>query len=268
VKDASSPTLVLTGAGGGSVDPALFRTNAVGEVSGVETIVYPGWRRYTEIGFSAEGLVEDLAAQMAARVTEGPIRLIGMSLGAHLAYAVALKLQASGRQIGGFCAVDPFMGSTASPSAGWKTRAVKNGASLLRDRSLDDFGRFVRARCWRASLRPPRGRLAVVIRRITSSGRLPWVLAVDPIFEQELSMRLLIQAVNPWAASLDRKPVALEAPAGLLRISSNVAADAVWRRRCPRIRVVEIPGDHDALWRAETASSIRETFIAATQDWG
>jgi thioesterase domain-containing protein len=266
VSDPSSPILILSGAGGG-VDPAFSGSNAP-DAPRFEAIVYPGWRRYAEIGFSVEDLVEDLAAQIAARMREQPIRLIGMSLGAHLGYAAALKLQSSGHEIGGFCALDPFMGSSASPTVGWKARALKNGAALLRDRRLDEFGRFLRSRFWRASLRPPSRRLAEVIRRVAPSGRLPWILAVDPIFEQELSMRLLIQAVNPWSASLDREPIALKAPAVLLRISSNEAAESVWRRRCPQIRIVEIPGDHDALWRPETAGSLRETFVAATRGWG
>ena len=76
--DPSSPIPVLSGAGGGVVDPAFFCSSTC-EARGFEAIVYPGWRRYVEIGFSVESLVEHLAAQMAARVPEGPIRVIGMS---------------------------------------------------------------------------------------------------------------------------------------------------------------------------------------------
>jgi thioesterase domain-containing protein len=256
-------TFVLSGAGG---DPAFFCSSAGGAVH-FETIPYPGWRRYTEIGFSVEGLVKDLAAQIAARAGEEPIRLIGMSLGAHLAYAAALELQAGGHKISGFCALDPFMGTSASPTAEWKARAFKTGAALLRDQRLKEFGRFLRSRFWRASLRPLGSRLADVVRQIAPSGGLPSIFAADPIFERELSMRLLIQAVNPWAASLDREPAALKTAAVLLRTSSNEGASSAWRRRCPGIRIVEIPGDHDALWRSETAGPLRQTLIAQTQEW-
>lgn len=265
MSDPSSPILILSGAGGG-VEPAFSRSSAP-EAPRFEAIIYPGWRRYAEIGFSVEDLVEDLAAQIAERTREGPIRLIGMSLGAHLGYAAALKLQASGRQIGGFCALDPFVTSSASPTAGWKARALKAGAVLLRDRRLDEFGRFLRSRFWRALLRSAGGQLTEAVRRIAPSRRLPWILATDPIFEQELSMLLLIQAVNPWTASLDRLPVALKAPAVLLRTSSNVGADSIWQRRCPGIRIVEIPGDHDALSRPEAVGWLRETFVAVTREW-
>jgi thioesterase domain-containing protein len=255
----------LGGAGGG-VDPA-FSCSSSPETPRFEAVVYPGWRRYAEIGFSAERLVEDLAAQIAARTREGPIRLIGISLGAHLAYAAALELQASGREIGGFCALDPFVTSSASSTAGWKARALKTGAALLRDRHLMEFGRFLRSRFWRASLRSAGSWLAEVVRGIAPSGRLPWILAVDAIFEWELSMRLLIQAVNPWSASLDRVQVTLKAPSVLLRTASNVGADPVWRRRCPGIRIVEIPGDHDALSHPEAVGWLREAFVAAAREW-
>ncbi|MGC2223627.1 MAG: thioesterase domain-containing protein, partial [Methylocella sp.] len=135
MRDISSPILILSGAGS-HVDPAPSGSSAP-EAPGFEAIFYPGWRRYAEIGFSVEGLVEDLAAQIAERTGERPIRLIGMSVGAHLGYAAALKLQASGRQIGGFCALDPFVTSSASPTPGWKARALKTGAALLRDRRLE-----------------------------------------------------------------------------------------------------------------------------------
>jgi len=141
MNDPSSPILVLSGAGGGVVDPAFF-CSSTRETRRFETIVYPGWRRYAEIGFSVESLVEDLAAQMAARAPEGPIRVIGMSLSAHLAYAAGLELQASGREIGGFCALDPYARSTVSPTAGWRARALKTAAALLWDQRLTSLAGF------------------------------------------------------------------------------------------------------------------------------
>ena len=265
MSNSPSPVLILSGAGG-TIDPVFSRSSA-SEAPHFEAIAYPGWQSYSQIGFSMEGLVEELAAQIAARTRDGPVRLIGMSLGAHLGYAAALKLQASGHEIGGFCAVDPFVTASPAPTSGWKARALKTAAALLRERRLDEFGRFLRSRIWRASLRLAGSRVAKVVRKIAPAGVLPYILTTDPIFEQELSMLLLIQAVNPWTASLDRLPVALKAPAVLLRTSSNIAADGVWQRRCPGIRIVEIPGDHDVLSRPEAASWLRETFIAAMRNW-
>ena len=266
MNDHPFPTLVLSGAGGGAIDSAFFCSSAE-DATRFQTIGYPGWRRYVETGFSANNLIQDLAAQMTIRAPEGPIRIVGFSIGGHLGYAAALNLQASGREIGGFCAVDTFAATSASPMAGWKARALRTGAGLLRDRRLDEFGRFLRSRFSRALLRVTGSRLASVARRIAPSGRLPWILAADPIFEEELSMRLLIQEVAPWIASLDREPIPLRAPTVLLRTYSNEDADSVWRRRCPGIKIVEIPGDHETVLDHENPGPLREAFVMGTSEW-
>jgi hypothetical protein len=98
-------------------------------------------------------------------------------------------------------------------------------------------------------------------------GRLPKILEADPLFEEELSMRLLVREMAPWVASLDRDPVPLRAPAVLLRTPSTADADSLWRRRCPGIKVVEIPGDHHTLLDSDNPSSIRQPFLAAASAW-
>ncbi len=194
--DLVSPVIILSGAGGGMPDPAIFQIG-VGDVTRCETIGYPGWRRYIEDGFSADVLIADLVTEIATRVPRGPIRIVGISIGGHFGYAAALRLQACGRDLAGFCAIDTFMVSSAAPSAGWKGRALAFGSGLLRDRRIGEFVRFLRSRFWRALLDSPGGRLVGLLRRVASSGELPWFLTVDPIFEHELSMRLLIRECRP-----------------------------------------------------------------------
>jgi thioesterase domain-containing protein len=266
VNHRSSPTLILPGSGGAAINPVFF-CSSIEDAVGFQTIDYPGWRCYTEIGFSADKLIDDLAEQMTLRAPEGPIRIIGGSIGGHLGYAAALRLQAKGRKIGGFCAIDAFVATSASPTTGWKRRALQAGVTLLWNRRFDEFGRFLRARFWRGSLRLAGRRLASLIRRVAPSGRLPWILAIDPIFEEELSMRLLIREVAPWIGSLDREPIALRAPAVLLRACTSEDADPIWRRRCPGIKIVEVPGDHQTLLDSRNPSSFREHFVIATRDW-
>jgi hypothetical protein len=267
VNNRSPTTLILPGAGGDvAVNPAFFCSGPE-DAPRFQTIGYPGWQRYVEIGFSADKLIRHLATQIALRAPEGPIRIIGISIGGHLGYATAVALQESGREIGGFCAVDSFIATSASPMAGWKSRALRAGVGLLQDRRLGEFGRFLRSKFWRALLRVTGSRLASVIRTVAPSGRLPWILGADPIFGEELAMRLLIQEVAPWTASLDRDPIALSAPAILVRTGSNKNSDPVWKRRCPGIKIIELPGDHHTLLDSENPGSFRETFSIETKEW-
>jgi thioesterase domain-containing protein len=264
--DSSSPFIFLSGAGGGAPDFDAFRKGAE-DVTRFEVIGYPGWTRYVGDGFSAEVLIADLAAQIATRVPRGPIRIVGFSIGGHFGYAAALRLQAMGREVAGFCAIDTFIITPSKPSAGWKGRTLAQGLELLRERRIGEFTRFARSKFWRALFRLAGSRLPRLLQRFSFSSRVLSVFTFDPIFEEELSMRLLIQEVAPWIASLDREPVALEAPAILLRTRLSASDDAVWRRRCPNIEIFEINGQHLTLFEPENIASLREAFVTATSGW-
>jgi hypothetical protein len=93
------------------------------------------------------------------------------------------------------------------------------------------------------------------------------LLAIDPIAEEELSLRLLLRAVAPWAASLDREPAALHAPAILLRTPATAGDDAAWVRRCPEMKIYEIRGQHLTLFEPENIGSLRDAFVLGTSNW-
>jgi pimeloyl-ACP methyl ester carboxylesterase len=263
--DISTTIIFLPGSGGGSPDFSVFRTGP-DDATHFESIGYPDWRRSVADGFSAEVVIAELVAQIVRKVPRGPIHIIGLSLGGHFGYAAALRLQAMGREIAGLCVIDSFM-FASKPSAGWKGRALVQGLELLRGHRFADFARFLRSKFWRGLVRLAGSRLPSLLQRFSSSGRPPSFSALDPVFEEELSMRLLIEAVAPWIASLDREPVPLKARAVLLRTRLTAIDDPVWLRRCPSIEISEISGRHDTLFEAENVGSLREAFLTATDDW-
>ena len=114
--DSSSPVIFLSGAGGGAPDLNVFRQHP-DDTTSFEVISYPGWKRYVADGFSAQVLIADLTEKIAARVPQGPIRIVGLSIGGHFGYAAALRLQSMGREIAGFCAIDTFMIASANRKA-------------------------------------------------------------------------------------------------------------------------------------------------------
>jgi thioesterase domain-containing protein len=260
------PVIVVPAASGAAPNLTGFRVG-ISDATRFETLAYPGWQRYVANGFSAEVLIADLAAQITMKVPQGKIRIVGVSIGGHFGYATALHLNAIGREIAGFCAIDTFMISSSEPSTGWIGRALSEGLELLGKRRIGEFIRFARSKLWRSLLRLAGSRLPNLLCRFGSAGRLPSALAFDPIFEEELSMRLLIREVAPWIASLDLKPVALKAPAILIRSRISASSDVAWRRRCPNIQIFEIPGQHQTLFEPENIETLRETFITATAEW-
>jgi thioesterase domain-containing protein len=266
MEDPSSPVIFLSGAGGGVLDPTIFQTG-VNDVTRFITIEYPGWSHYVRRSFSIESMIDDLVSQIVKIVPRGGVRLVGFSIGGHFAYAIGLRLQANGREVGGFCAIDTFMTTSSAPTAGWLSRALARAWELLRKRRIDELVRFGRSRLARTFLRLAGSHLPMLFRRFAPSGQLPSLLTLDPIVESELSMRLLIRAAAPWLASLDREPSPLFARTVLLRTPLTASDDAAWDLRCPGIKVVQMTGDHQTLLEPENICSLREAFISATRDW-
>jgi thioesterase domain-containing protein len=264
--DRPAPIVFLPGASGEAPALALLGAGPA-DATVFQAIRYPGWRRYVADDFSLDALIRELGDQVVSIVPEGPIGMLGLSLGGHLCYAVALHLRSRGREVAGICVIDSFMVSSAAPNKGWVRRALADATDLLRKRRFREFVQQIFSKFWRALLRLAGGRLAGLIRRVGSSKPPTAEAKSRSLFEVELSMRLLIRATAPWMAALDRNPVALQAPASLLRTALTRKDDAAWRRRCPRIEIHEIPGGHQTLFDPENINALRAAFSAATRGW-
>jgi thioesterase domain-containing protein len=262
----SSPIIFLPGAGGEIPNLGGFNIGD-GDGATFEYVTYPGWQKYALAEFTPEALIADLEAQIGSRIPQGPIRIVGYSMGGHFGYAAALRLQANGREIAGFCAIDSFMIESLEPSPGWRTRALSEGLELLRKRRLLEFNSFIRSKFWRAVLRLAPHQVPSLLARFSSLERLSSIVAFDRVFEAELTLHILIRKATPWIQSLDRNPVVLQVPATLLRTRQNSKYDVPWRRRCPSVEIVEIPGQHVGLFSPENVNSLRDAFVAATRDW-
>jgi thioesterase domain-containing protein len=262
VTDSRSTVIVLPGAGGGNPDLELFESALRGALR-FEAVHYPGWPRYVAREFSAPELIADLTQAIGAKVPQGPIRILGNSIGGHFGYAAAVSLERSGREIAGFCAIDSFMVSSAGPRAGWKGRAAARAWDLLARRRSKEFMYFVRSLCWRSLLRLTPQLWPPLLRRWSGSGRLPWYLRSDPVFENELSMRLLIREAAPWIGMLDQQPVALTACSVLLRTPGTRGHDAAWRRRCPNIKIIEVPGRHHTVLDKDNLHFLHKALVTA-----
>lgn len=247
-------------AGGGERDLAAFASGLDYSIH-FETIRYPGWRRYVQDDFSAEALIAELTAEVVSRAPTGTIRLMGMSLGGHLGYAVALRLQELGREIAVFCVIDSFMVSSSEASTGWQRRAISDALDLLRKGRFADFAILIRSKAWRALMRLAGGRLAGALRAFSKCGAP--LFRGDGVAEQELSMRLLLRQVAPRIAEFDRIAAPMTAPTILLRTQASSGHDPAWRVRCPHIEIRQVPGKHLTLFEPENIGGLRDAFVEA-----
>ena len=257
---ARSTVVYLPGAGGLSPDLSVLREGP-DDTTDFVVLSYPGWQRYSAADFTPRALVSELTDAAEAAVPTGAVELLGMSIGGHFCYAIALELLSRGRQVAGVCLIDSFMVHSSGPRAGWVRRAVADSVDLLRRGRFGDFLRQLLAKVYRAGLRVMGSALAPLLR-----GRGQGI--ADPVLEAEISMRLLLRATAPWLAALDRDPLALDVPVALLRTPLTAGDDPAWRRRCPRIRIREVQGGHQTLFEPEFVEDLRSAFHAARRDWG
>lgn len=260
---AHLPLVVLPGARGHAPDCTPFCA-APSDLDRVVTLHYPAWRAQIEGGLTAEALAEALVAEIMDHVPKEPVVLLGVSIGGHFAYAAALRLESLGHPVAGLCIIDSGTITTAR-SAGWKARLASHAADLLRRGRPGALALHARRLAWRGLFRLAGDDLPSFARRHTTA--LERISRIDPAFAEELGMRLLIRITAAWMPSLDSHAPRLSAPAALLRTETNSANDALWRKRCPELRIIDLPGNHETLFESENAPALRSAFLTATAQW-
>jgi thioesterase domain-containing protein len=260
---ARLPIIVLPGASGHAPDCASFCAEA-SDRDRVVALRYPPWQTCVDGGLTADALIDALAAEIMDRVPQMPVELVGVSIGGHFAYATALRLESLGRIVAGLCIIDSGT-ITAARSAQWKARLVSHAADLLRRGRPRELALHARHLAWRGLFRLVGDGLPTLARDY--AGPLHRIGMIDPIFAEELGMRLRIRMTARWMGSLDDHATRLRAPAVLLRTGSTTSADSLWRKRCPDIRIIDIPGNHETMFEAENAAALRAAFLKASAEW-
>lgn len=260
---ARLPIILLPGASGHAPDCAPFCADPSDRDRFV-ALRYPPWQTYVDAGLTGEALVDALVAEIMHRVPQMPVKLLGVSIGGHFAYATALRLESLGRTVAGLCIIDSGT-VTAARSAHWKARLVSHAADLLRRGRPGALALHARRLAWRGLFRLAGDGLPALARDYAAP--LHRIGTIDSIFAEELSMRLLMRITATWMRSLDDHATRLRAPAVLLRTRAMAADDSLWRERCPELRIIDIPGNHETLFEAENAAALRAAFLAATAQW-
>ena len=261
--------VVFPGAGGGDTSGSTLLTGDIEDAQLFHDIPYPTWKRFAANDLAMEPLIAEFSAQVMDKVPQGPIYIVGISIGGHFGYAVALRLKQLGRNVDGFCAIDSYMISCTRLAPGWPHRAMRPAVELLRGRRIREFAAFCHSRLWRACLRLTGDRLESLLHRFSDSGFLRLLSAASPTFERELNMRLLIRVAAPWISSLDHNPAPLSLRSVLIRTPAMAGDDGAWQRRCPNIRIVQMTGEHQSLFESDQPSvaALRAAFARVRKEW-
>lgn len=152
VNTSTFPIALLLGAGNEAIDLTAF-VDVDAEAKRIAVIRYPGWRHYVSADFSADTFVRELTDDVASRTQCGRIGIVGYSLGGHLGYLVALRLQEMGLKVAGFCAINSLMIESADLRPGWGARLLIAALRPVRERSVEKLLTFARHEFWRGLLR-------------------------------------------------------------------------------------------------------------------
>jgi thioesterase domain-containing protein len=259
--------LFFPGAGPpGDVAATLGRLFPEVEVVGIS---YPVWRDLTDPERAMDHVLEGAERQVRAKASRGPVLILGYSLGAQIGWGFAHRLQRAGGTVAFFGAINGRVVATNKPDGSWLRRALRDFASDLLRGDIRAAGAFISSRFSRLLQRAAGGDLPRMAGRWARRGRLPWLLSCDPVFETELSMRLLIRAAVSWTQKIEseRRPP-LDCPSLLVRGPDDEAFDGRWRSLCPRLDIRAVTGLHVAILEPPYFQEVVGLIRAAAREGG
>jgi thioesterase domain-containing protein len=228
----------------GDVAATLRRLFPEVEVVG---ITYPEWQNLTDPERAMDHVLEGVERQVRAKASNGPVLILGYSLGAQIGWGFAHRFQRVGGTVAFFGAINGRVVATDKPDGQWLWRATRDLASDLLRGDIRAVGAFISSRFSRLLQRAAGSDLPKMAGRWARRGRLPWLLSRNPVFETELTMRLLIRAAVPWTQKIERELPPLDCPSLLVRGPDDEAFDGRWRTLCPRLDIKAVTGSHVAI---------------------
>ncbi len=255
VRSPQQPAIFLIPGMGGD-EPRLVRLRMEWKGGGnVIALDYPQWPQLLERDGSMDDLLRYFLRQIEELAPEGPVWLLGYSLGGNCAHALAAYLQAAGRPVAFLGLLD----AQAAPSlSGILSAQLQDGLSLWQGlwEFEQDIGRLLKAVPQKQFTRTA---ALTLVRRLTT----PWVRPLLALVARYHSLRLpvtfgyhfhaylnearRVALVNSWCRKIEQAPVPFLVPAFLFRSETHLAdapADLGWSRHLPLLRIVDLPGTH------------------------
>lgn len=267
---AASGARVLLLPGVGGLGPALARFRAaLAPDLAITALDYGEWNEWiTDDNFAFPVLLDRLEAEILAQVPEGPIPLAGYSLGGLIAFLLAQRLRARGREIGFLGLLDSSVATALDggpPQRPWHGEIARFWQPASRGGGLSGiavaFSRILASR--------PAAPLLRTLARCRPRS-LPGDF--DMHMRLRLNMLLLIRLSNEWRAGLGPLGRLEDVPITLFRCAKrhNPAdpPDLGWSAHCAALRVVPVTGDHGSMLKPPHLEGLRTAFIAAVREAG
>ncbi len=270
-KEPPETIFLIPGMGGETPLEGGFRAGCAPALH-VATVDLPDWPDMIAPDFTMDDLIERTAAEITARAPAGPVRLVGYSLGGHVAFGAARALAASGREIGFLGILDTNTAVRPQPVARgpapiralrymrWEIHNLARAAR--RGEATDKMGEMA-ARFLARPGKVRRLRLAARLRHMPLPAS--FAMFVNIYLREELQARLL----RAWQANTSHGSPPLHAPVVLFRSEEHAPdepADLGWRALCPRLRVTNVSGGHKSMLRAPYVDDLCARFVGETND--
>jgi len=247
-EEAASPVVFLM-PGILSDDPPLARFRAAfGDHLRFKIIDYPGWQQTMAAGGGFEAIADAVFEKICAEPACDVYRLAGYSFGGIVAFEVAQRLLASGRQVGFLGMLDSRRWDLTDPGL------FEPDLDLLAERRNP----IADAIKWSMSL-------LIQQRLFSPLSLLSRMLMLRPNrlgfkFQSRLVKELRYQALRQW------KPATLDVPTTLFLSDSQwpgEPADYGWNRVCPHLNIVHIGGTHSTILESPQRESLCRHFMQA-----
>lgn len=255
--------LLLPGVGGAGPTVARFRGACAPELA-MEVLEYGDWREWLSHGPGVLPLLLDrLEAEILARVPEGTICLAGYSLGGLLAYLLAQRLRARGRDIGFLGLLDAGADTGIDggpPQRKWHAEFARLWQPVSRGGGQP--GRAVTVSRVLA-LRPMAPLLRLLARHRTTGAAEGFPLMVH----HNLNMMVLIRLSTEWRRTVGDLGRLDDVPVTLFRCRQrqlpNESPDLGWHAHCADLRVIDVGGDHASMLQPPHLDGLRAAFVSA-----
>jgi thioesterase domain-containing protein len=258
------PTVLLfPGLGGDEQELAALRSGTSHALRCL-TVEYPDWTEIYTKPIDLDGLIAHCVARVNALVPNGSLRLSGYSFGGTMAYAVAVALAKSGRDVARLALLDspakPHV-STSPPSLKARGRRFTNA---VRD---GEIHREIAGTFAGLVMRTGNARLLLALGKLR---RFQLPLKLQEHLNKPITCRLRENLLLDLIARMQAEHPPLGVSAVLFRSTRQHLVDAApdlgWSQHLSSLDIVDLPGDHHTVIKPEHIARLCRVFVEAMAD--